>query len=131
MLYIHRLAIPANTAKADMERTDFKLPSGTLTKVEVAFPPGPHGLAHVKIFHDEHQIFPANDDEDYAWDDVTIEWEGEYQLLENWNGLSLRGWNLDDTYEHEVTARFQVGGRSWTLRDLQMTYVPQDAWGEF
>lgn len=124
MLYIYRLTIPANTAKASMERTDFRLPFGVLTKVEVAFPPGPQGLGHALIYHDEHQIFPSNLGEDYAWDNVTITWEGEYELPENWNGLSLRGWNLDDTYEHTITARFQVGGRTWGLADLLVSRAP-------
>lgn len=131
MLYIYRLDIPASTTKANMERVDFRLPMGTLTKVEVAFPPGPHGLAHALIFHDEHQLFPANLEEEYRWNNVTITWEGEYSLPEPWNGLSLRGWNEDDTYQHEITARFQVGGRTWTLGDLQILQIAPEEWGEF
>lgn len=124
MLYIHRLTIPANTAEADKERIDFKLPSGVLTKVEVAFPPGPKGVAHAQVYHNEQQLFPTNPDEDYAWDDTTVMWEGEYELPESWNGLSLRGWNTSTQYEHKITARFQVGGRVWSMEDLLARHIP-------
>lgn len=120
MLYIHRLTIPANTAESAKERLDFSLPNGTLSKVAIAFPPGPKGLAHVQVFHNEHQLFPANVEGSYRWDDYTIIWEGEYLLEEAWNQLSIRGWNLDDTYEHEATGRFTVAGRKWNLEDLRV-----------
>lgn len=119
MLYIHRLIIPANTAESAKEQTAFRLPKGTLSKVEIAFPPGPKGLTHAQVYHNEFQLFPGNLDESYRWDDYTVVWEGEYDLPEAWNQLSIRGWNLDDTYEHEVTGRFQITGRAWDLRDLQ------------
>jgi len=122
--YIQRLTIPANTAKADAERLDFKLPYGILNRVEIAFPPGPKGLAHAQFYHTEFQFLPSNPEESYAWDATTIVWEGEYDLPESWNYCSLRGWNLDDTYEHTVTCRVVVGGRKWTWEDLLALQTP-------
>lgn len=121
MLYIHRLTIPADTAESAKEQVSFKLPQGMLSKVEIAFPPGPMALAHAQVYHNEHQLFPNNLGESYQWDNYTIVWEGEYLLEEAWNQLSIRGWNEDDTYEHEVTGRFTISGRTWSLQDLAIT----------
>lgn len=118
MFYVYRLDIPANTAKADAERITCKLTHGFVRRVSVSFPPGPMGLAHVVIYRYEHQVWPTNPDESFAWDNVTIEFEEEFDLTERPHTLSIRGWNEDDTYSHEVTVRFEVGGEEWGLAEL-------------
>lgn len=124
MLFIYRLTIPANTAESDKEQLDFKLPRGTINKVEVAFPAGAMGEAHLQIFHQEHQLFPTVLGESFAWDNASIVWLENYELPEAWNELSLRGWNTDDTFQHTVTVRFATTLRAWTPADLESVYLP-------
>lgn len=131
MLYIYRLALPANTQESSKERLDFELPRGVINRVEVAFPPGPMGLAHLQIFHEEHQLFPTIPEESFAWNDINIAWAEEYELEEPWNDLSLRGWNLDDSYEHTISVRFSVSSGRWgllMLSDLQTQRIPPEEW---
>lgn len=118
MEYVFRLTIPANTAKADAESLTCQLTYGTIGRVAVAFPPGPKGLAHLVIYRYEHQLWPTNPEESFAWDNYTIEFDEEFALTERPYTLSIRGWNEDDTYEHTVTVRFQLLWKEWGWEDL-------------
>jgi len=124
VLYEFDITIPANTAKADWERVDCLLTYGIIRHVEVAFPPGPYGLAHVVIYRFEHQVWPTNPESDFAWDNYTIAFDEEF-ALDVWPyTMSVRGWNEDDTYQHTVTVRFEIGGREWSLADLMTLQTP-------
>ena len=118
MEYVFRLTIPANTPKISPERLTCKLTHGIVNHVAVAFPPGPRGLAHLVIYRYEHQVWPTNPEETFAWDDYTVEFDEEFELTERPYTMSLRGWNLSTKFSHTVTVRFEIGGRKWGLREL-------------
>lgn len=124
MYYVFRLDIPANTEESDPEKLTCQLTYGIVRGVSISFPPGPMGLAHIVIYRFEHQVWPTNPDESFAWDDYTIEFNEEFDLTERPHTLSLRGWNDDDTHSHEVTVRFEVGGEMWGFEDLLALQTP-------
>jgi hypothetical protein len=100
--------IPANTAKASPKEDDVKLTHGVIHRVEIGFPSGCRGLAHVQIRHGLHQVWPTNPDGDFRADRYTIPINDYYQLLEEPYILTLVGWNLDDTYDHTLEMRFGI-----------------------
>ncbi len=124
MEYVFRLTIPANTPKSSPERLNCQLTHGIINHVSVCFPPKKCNLAHLVIYRFEHQVWPTNPEESFAWDDYTIEFDEEFELLEWPYTMSIRGWNEDDTYEHTITVRFEIGGRKWGLADLLAMTTP-------
>jgi len=90
------------TNPASEKTTKVKIKGDYLTKVIIRFPPGPQALLHVKIFYGDMQIFPENQDTDFADDDIVIEWEEFWKLPETETTLTIWTKNEDDTYEHTV-----------------------------
>lgn len=124
MFYNFTITIPANTLKSDRVVEVCDLTYGIIRHVAIAFPPGPKGLAHVVIYRYEHQLWPTNPGGSFAWDDYTIEFTEEFDLTERPHTLSIRGWNEDDTHEHTVTVRFELGDKIWGLTELLSLQTP-------
>lgn len=107
MDYAYAVATPKNTAKANAVATDLKLTAGTIKQVWMVHPEGCHGLAYAAIFHGGHQLYPHNPDEAYHGNDVPMIFEDNVEL-ESPALLTLKTWNLDDTYAHTLYLRITV-----------------------
>jgi len=92
--YNFTLTIPANTAATDREEKRVKLTHGVITRVEVSFPRGCAGLAHLQIYENGHQVWPTNPDGDFASDDYTIPIDEYHEFFRAPYQLRLSGWNL-------------------------------------
>lgn len=110
MFYSFDHTIPANTARADPDRATVKVQEGRIVAVDVLFPPGPRGLAGVRVLEREHQLYPTNPDAWLVSDNDTIRWVERHDLEGPEVELHLEGYNLDDTYPHTITWRFNVIG---------------------
>lgn len=108
MIYETAITIPANTSRTNPQRTDIKLTAGILSRLNVQFPPGCVGLAHISIWWQSHQLYPTNPDADISADDYTVDFEVYFPLDTAPYVLSVRGYNEDDTYDHTITVRFGV-----------------------
>jgi hypothetical protein len=80
---------------------------GKLTNMNISFPAGCHGVTHVHIDQELHQIFPTNAEADYALDDYTLLITDEYDLIESTRKIYLRGWN-EGCYPHKISVSFTV-----------------------
>jgi hypothetical protein len=108
MFYEFALTIPANTpATSPLEQT-VQLSPGTISYVEIQFPRGTVGLVHVRVRRTLHQVWPTNPDGDIAAEGVNVSWSDDYDLSEPPFELTLSGYNLDDSFPHTITFRFQV-----------------------
>lgn len=109
MFYRYSLLIPASTAQAAPVSTTMQLAHGIVHQVEIAFPPGCAGLVHVAVFRFEHQRWPTNTDQQFAWDDYTIVMRNEkFGLVSQPYTLTLRGWSEDTTFDHTVVCRIGI-----------------------
>ena len=108
MYYDVSFTIPANTAKIAPEEQHVKLTHGVIHRVEIGFPSGCAGLAHLQIYEGGHQVWPANRQGSFNTDDYTIPIDDHYELFEEPYILTLVGWNLDDTYDHTLEVRFGI-----------------------
>lgn len=109
MFYRYSLTVPANTPATAPVRTTMYLSHGIIHHVEVAFPPGCAGLVHASIWRFEHQAWPTNPDEEFAWDNYTIDIRNEaFGLTKRPYNLSLRAWSNDDTFSHTIVARIGI-----------------------
>lgn len=108
MFFEYRLPIPASTPAASPVPLDAPLCAGTVSRVDIQFPSGCAGLAHVSVWRSGHQVWPVNLDGDIAGEDAIISWPESYDLDDEPFGFILRGWNADDTYQHTITFRFTL-----------------------
>ena len=108
MYYDVSFTIPANTAKSSPEELVVKLTHGVIHRVELGFPRGCAGLAHLQIRRGLHQVWPTNPQGSFNTDGYTITFNEYYEFSTEPYVLTLVGWNLDDTYDHTLEVRIGI-----------------------
>jgi len=108
VLYEYPLTIPANTPATSPAPLDAPLAPGAGGRVDVQFPRGCVGLAHVQIWRREHQVWPGNLDGDISAEGMVVSWPEDQDLDDEPFTVQLRGWNEDDTFPHKITFRFAL-----------------------
>ena len=108
MLYQQTLSLPPATPKTSPIRETLIMSKGTVTKVEIIFPPGCAGLVHLQILHHESIIFPSSPDESFIGDTFPISWSEDFPVTENPFTFVIQGWNLDVRYAHTPVVRFEM-----------------------
>ena len=109
MFYRYSLTVPAATPASAPETKTMILTHGIVHHVEVAFPPGCAALVHVAIYRHEHQAWPSNPDESFAWDDYNIVIRNEqFGLIHRPYTLSLRAWSYDHAFPHTIVCRIGI-----------------------
>ena len=119
MFFEYALTIPANTAAASPTESLVALSAGRLVAVAVQFPRGCVGLVHTVAHRSEHQLWPTNPDGSIVGEGAMISWAEDLVLEDDPYTLRLRGWNLDDSYQHTVTWRFNVLPLAGVLADRE------------
>lgn len=99
---------PANTTKANPQRTPLPLRKGVIVLVHVAFPPGPQGFLHVLIHRGGATLWPENEGEGFVSDDFTIPFTPMLSLGSEPLTLTAVTYNLDSVHSHLVNLRFSV-----------------------
>ena len=115
MFYHYPVTIPNSTLEADATKTTMKLPAGEVHQVEVGFPWGCAGLAHVQIYRNEHQMWPTNPGESYAWNDYNVVMAESEDCAGDAEEWSIRCWNLDTRHPHTIVVRMGVLEKSRTM----------------
>jgi hypothetical protein len=115
MIYDYALTIPANTPIATPATLHAALNLGTLTRLEIQFPAGCAGLVGVGIWRYEVLTFPSNPGAWFIADNHVIAFDEDFLIDREPYALSLRGYNLDDTYPHTIYFRFGVTAKGKTL----------------
>ena len=118
MFYVKPLVIPAHTTEANPLREELALTYGIINRVEVEFPIGCAGLAHVYVLYHEFQLYPSNPDSSFAGDGFTIAFDDNFPIVETPHVVDIVGWNEDDTFDHTVTIRINVKLPEVTLADI-------------
>jgi len=85
-----------------------KLSKGIITRCDIKFAPGCHGLVKVRIYRSESQLIPLSRGEWITGDAETIPTEGYYELEEIPTELKFIGWADGCNYNHTVTVRIQL-----------------------
>ena len=96
------LEIPANTLPGDPIKLRKGIKTGRIAELHVFFPPGCAGLAGVQVFHREHILAPSDRGEWISGDNVMWSWILDWEMYGGGNYVGLVGYNLDDTFAHEI-----------------------------
>lgn len=118
MIYAFHIATPANTTEADPLKTQLQLCQGVIHQVDIVFPPGCAGLAHLKILKGVHQAFPTLPATHFAGDDDILSYREHLELSHEPYILDAITWNEDDTYSHTITVRLGILKKKNILRRL-------------
>lgn len=118
MYYVLPLTIPKNTPKSDPVEEELALTYGVIQRVEVEFPPGCAGLAHVRIQYHEFDLYPTNPGTYFSGDGFTIAFDDNFPITEVPHMIKIVGYNEDDTFDHTVTVRINVKLPELTLADI-------------
>jgi hypothetical protein len=108
VFYDFSFQIEANTAKSDLHTQDVHLTHGIIHRVEIGFPAGCRGYAHVAIRHGLHQLWPTNPAGSFNADNYTIVINEYYPLHTAPYRLTLHGWSPGTAYPHTIEIRFGI-----------------------
>jgi hypothetical protein len=108
MFYAWDITIPKNTLETDPTIEILKLTKGVLTKVDLKFPSGCHGMVKVRIFRSEFQLIPLSHGEWVTGDGESIPTECYYELEETPVQLKFVGCSPDTDYDHTISVRVTV-----------------------
>jgi len=78
---------------------------GLVYKIEIAFPPGPEGTAHIVINDGGFQVWPSSPDVDFASDDYTISFDDTYLKTTDPLEFQVYGYNTDEINPHTIQVR--------------------------
>lgn len=105
MIYSHEITLPKKTNGSLIIKQTLKIVRGLIYKIEITFPAGCMGLAHVKVLHGAHQIWPDNPLLDFHLDDWTLAFDDLYLILIPPYELMIYGYNEDTGNDHTIHLR--------------------------
>ncbi len=120
MIYKIELTIPADTAKADFIVDTMKLTKGLIKVISVYFPWGCAGLVGIQIIRRTWPLMPLTRGEWLTGNELLHSYNYNYNLSTQPYELIIRGYNLDDSYEHTPFIIIEIlkGDRSIALDKL-------------
>jgi hypothetical protein len=101
--YHFSVTVPAGTTEASPVEQDLKLTHGVIKHLAIGFPTGCKQLVKARLYHQEHQIFPANPDEPASWNGGMEGGEEHYKLEEAPYALTVRAYAPTATAAHTIT----------------------------
>lgn len=108
MFYAWDITITAGTGIDTPLTQILKLSKGVITRAEVKFPAGCHGLVKARLLHHEFQLVPLSRGEWVTGDDEAVATEGYYDMTAIPYEVKFVGHSAGTTYNHTVTVRIQV-----------------------
>ena len=102
MFYAESIVTLANTSEANAKTSSIKVTNGVIHEVGVYFPAGCAGLVYCQILEGGHQFFPSTQGQFVRGDDVLIETKEFYEITTAPRWITIRTWNLDETYNHTI-----------------------------
>ncbi len=124
MLFSVNIPTPANTPEASPVVTRVRVYPGVTGQTWVGFPPGPKGLAHMRIYHWGSLVWPTYTGAEswattlptapgivtanplrlpsFAWDNYVFTFQDPFPLTAEPFEFVIKTWNEDDFYPHTI-----------------------------
>jgi hypothetical protein len=109
-----RITTPVSTSEASPLETTFALPQGTLVLIEVVIPSGHAGLTGLAIDYSGEHIFPWGRGTFLEGDDEVVSMDVGRPI--GGSPVTIRTFNIDDTFGHDHLLRFVVTDPADELR---------------
>ena len=127
MIYTASITTQENTAEADAKRTVLRVGKGLVWRIEVEFPPGCSGLAHLFITDGKYQVFPATPGESFASDGNVIGFDDLYLKNIPPYEFVITTWNDDQANPHTLQVRLAMASNE----AFMSRYMPSISWDKF
>lgn len=108
MFFAWDIAIEKGTTEDEPKTQILKLSKGVITRLDIKFPPGCHGMVKVRLLRYEHMLVPLTRDQWITGDGETVPSEAYYELVEAPAQLKFVGISPDTTNDHTITVRVTV-----------------------
>ena len=108
MIYVYEINTTTDYPSTNKLKTILKMQMGIIYKIEISFPPGSAGNLHIQICDALHQVWPTNEGADFAGDNVEIEFDDEYPLIQPPYELECFTWNTDTLWDHVLYLRLGI-----------------------
>jgi len=108
MSYAWDITIPAGTSESSPVEQILKVHKGVITKIEIKFPAGCHGMVKVRLFRWEAQLVPLNRDGWITGDDEPVTYNLYYELEDEPYQLKFIGASPGTSYDHTITVRIEI-----------------------
>jgi hypothetical protein len=108
MLFAWDITVATGTAEASPKSEILKCTAGIITRIELKFPAGCHGLVKVKILRSEFRIVPLSD---FGWitgDDETVGSNMYFSLQDIPTELKFVACSPGTTCPHTITVRVTI-----------------------
>lgn len=124
MIYSAEILLPKLAVPNPPTQKVLKTTKGLVYKVEIQFPPGCAGLAHVGVFDGAHPCWPSTPGETFNLDGSTISFDDTYLKLAEPFQFEIWGWNDDTLWDHTIHVRIgMVSGDIFMAR-----FLPTYSW---
>ena len=104
-IYTETLTVPAGTTSDNPATATITVEEYTVTRIDIYFPPGCHGLVHVVVFYGAEQLAPKPTGKTIIGNAETVSWPEEWQCPEKPATLEFRGWAPLTNYNHNIICR--------------------------
>lgn len=109
MTFAWDITIPANTLATTPVEQELEITFGVITKVEIKFPSGCHGLVKCRLTRGGiYRLAPLSPDEWVTGDDEAASWHTYFLVDEPPNHVEFTGISPGTTYPHTVTVRLEI-----------------------
>jgi len=136
MIYAANITIPANTPAINPTLKRLPVTEGLIYKLEIEFPPGPEGTAHIIIYDGSSPVWPSNPGIDFASDAYTISFDDTYLKTRPPFEFQIYGFNTDTENEHSIQIRLGIVSKdifiarflpSYTYKHLEALMAKMEA----
>ena len=127
MIYSQTITTAKSTTQVEAKRTEFRITSGLIYRIEVEFPSGPSGLLHAQVYDGDYQLFPATRGEDVHSDGTIIGFDDLYLKTTSPFIFIVKTWNEDTFWSHEVQVRIAIASQE----AFMSRYMPSLSWEKF
>jgi hypothetical protein len=108
--FFHFLTIPKNTAIASYVSYTLPLPISQSERIWLEFPKGCAGLVGIQLVRGTVQIFPLPTGTWFKTETPPISFKLSHLFDTEPYEITIRGYNLDDTYEHTPWIALELHG---------------------
>lgn len=127
MIYVSSIVTSKSVSESPGKLTRVEVSRGLVYRVQIVFPPGPLGLLHCQIYDGSYQFFPATPGESFHSNDEVISFDELYLKENEPLNFTVKTWNNDDTYQHEIQVRIAMASKE----EFKSRYMPSISWERF
>lgn len=121
--FFHYFTIPKSTPIATPLTYTLNLPIGKINKLWIEYPKGCSGLVGFQLHRSTRQIFPQPEDIWLRSDNSVMAFAFSHAIKTEPYEVLLKGYNIDDTYEHTIWIGLEMSGFNKELTPAMQAFM--------